>query len=153
MVSEDEKKIVYQWFPKLRKRRHEFTSVRTVSYNCIAWAASEQHRVWWPSIMPGAYWPRAAPRVETIEAFVAAFATIGYQSCEGDSLEQGFEKVAIFAKDGKPTHAARQLSDGIWTSKLGKSVDVSHALGGLKGDKYGEPVHFLKRPILRQTNQ
>jgi hypothetical protein len=40
----------------------------------------------------------------------------------------------------------RQLPSGEWTSKLGRDVDITHTLAGLKGDSYGKPVVFLGRP-------
>jgi hypothetical protein len=59
---------------------------------------------------------------------VAALATLGYQLCEGDALEPAFERIALFADaDGRPTHAARQLPSGLWTSKLGKAEDIATA--------------------------
>jgi hypothetical protein len=67
--------------------------------------------------------------------------------CTGDELEAGFEKIALFANDqGQPKHAARQLSDGHWTSKLGKSEDIEHALHDLTGVLYGSVVLIMKRP-------
>jgi hypothetical protein len=66
----------------------------------------------------GAYpWPEGVPRAVTVEAFLAAFATLNYQACETADPETGVEKLAIYCLAGKPTHAARQLPDGRWTSK------------------------------------
>ena len=49
-------------FPKLAPpARFEITSPRTVAYNCIAWAAGETQRKWWPDKMGVAYWPRGVP--------------------------------------------------------------------------------------------
>jgi hypothetical protein len=61
-------------------------------------------------------------------------------------LEQGQEKIAIYARDGEPTHAARQLEDGSWTSKLGPSVDISHAAtSAVEGSLYGAVVRYMRR--------
>jgi hypothetical protein len=44
------------------------------------------------------------------------------------------------------THAARQLPDGQWTSKLGKYVDIEHsAPEDVAGGVYGEVMQFMKR--------
>ena len=61
---------------------------------------------------------------------------VRHENCESGDLEVGFEKVAIYAQaDGAPTHAARQLPDGTWTSKLGQEVDIGHTdLQGVSGD-------------------
>jgi len=79
---------------------------------------------WWPA--PGRYWPAAAPREETLAAFLAAFATLGYAPCASADPEPGVVKIALYAVAGTPTHAARQLPDGRWTSKLGPSIDITH---------------------------
>ena len=55
--------------------------------------------------------------------------------------------MAIYALQGKPTHAARQLGDGRWTSKLGKEVDITHTLVGLEGPVYGQVAAYLRRPL------
>jgi hypothetical protein len=61
-------------------------------------------------------------------------------------LEPGLEKIAIFAKGGRPTHAARQLGSGRWTSKLGRAEDIEHDLRALEGEAYGAVAFFLQRP-------
>ena len=44
----------------------------------------------------------------TLDAFIQAFQSIGYEVCASDNLESGFQKIAIYADStGKPTHAAR----------------------------------------------
>ncbi len=48
---------------------------------------------------------------------------------------------------GLPTHAARQLASGRWTSKLGKAEDIEHDLHDLEGDLYGIVVLLMKRPL------
>src|SRR5438132_1638094 len=121
-----EKRELLAAFPGLTSpQRFELTSPRSRDYNCIAWAAGETHRRWWPDRMLVDYWPKTIPRVPTLPAFMAAFSSLGYEACENPSLEPGFEKVAFFAKPpGTPTHAARQLSHGTWTSKLGDEQDI-----------------------------
>lgn len=92
------------------------------------------------------FWPLAAPREETIKAFVAAFATRGFTRCENGEVEAGYHKIAIYAKNSRPTHAARQLPDGRWTSKLGSSEDIEHhTLGAVEGDVYGSVAVFVRR--------
>ena len=71
--------------------------------------------------------------------------TVGFLPAEDAHLEPKFEKLAIYARDGKPTHAARQQPDGTWTSKLGKHIDINHTLRGLEGPVYGQVVAFMKR--------
>jgi hypothetical protein len=137
-------------FPELISSKFEVTSPKTAEYNCIAWAAGEDDRWWWPDRMGQKYWPKGVRRVVTMEAFVAAYETLGFRKCDDQSLEAGYEKLAIFLSDaGHPTHAARQLPSGLWTSKMGRSFDISHELHGLGGGAYGEPVLVMKRSITR----
>jgi hypothetical protein len=134
-------------FPHLIEEGYRETSPATSRYNCIAWAVGATDAWWWPSPFAVHYWPEGVPREETLEAFVQAAATRGFVPAEDALLEPGFEKLAFYARDGKPTHAARQLSDGSWTSKLGKHVDISHTLRGVEGPVYGQVVGFMKRSL------
>ena len=85
-------------------------------------------------------------RERTRDAFVAMFASLGYAVCEGEDPEEGYERIALFADgDGRPTHAARQLSNGRWSSKLGKAEDIEHGLHDLEGMLYGSVVLLMKR--------
>jgi hypothetical protein len=61
-------------------------------------------------------------------------------------LELGYEKVALYADgNGEWTHAARQLADGWWTSKLGPDEDILYQTPqALVGDLYGQ-VHAIMR--------
>lgn len=139
-------------FPNLSQDNCLVTSPLSNLYNCIAWAAGDNTRWWWPAPLRGiSYWPRGVPRVANLDAFVLAFGTLGYAVCEDGSLEEGREKIAIFAtRTGSslaPTHAALQLESGNWTSKLGPLEDVTHeTLEALSGPAYGEPAIFMGRP-------
>jgi hypothetical protein len=139
-------------FPKLNRRDYMVTSPPTGAYNCIAHAAQDETRWWWPG-GPGTYWP-ISERAETVDCFIAAYASIGYEICptQTRSPEAQFERVAIYVDaTGKPTHAARQLPDGTWTSKLGPSQDIRHnALEHVedsdgKGLGYGTVAVILRR--------
>lgn len=137
-------------FPGLRVSAYRVTSPVSRQYNCIAWAAGDPKRWWWPDRDPDndtVFWPSGVPMNETVEAFVAAFATLGYRVCANEGLEPGIEKVALFAVGVVATHASRQLSNGRWTSKLGLSEDIEHDLHAIAGDVYGAVVRILARPM------
>ena len=56
----------------------------------------------------------------------------------------GFEKVAIYGFGFFYTHAARQLPNGKWSSKLGKAEDIEHdSPDDVAGGVYGEVVLFM----------
>ena len=119
------KKKLKRCFPRLKSTRCHITSPRTTQYNCIAWAAGKTDR-WW---QPGYYWP-IADQSETIESLVKVFEALGFVQCayEDRNVEQGCDKVALYEDKCGYSHAAKLLDNGLWSSKLGKSYDISHAL-------------------------
>lgn len=138
--------IIKNSFPQIDLGDFKITSPQTPIYNCIAWAAGVNNRWWWPN--KDYYWPKGLPLDESVSNFVDAFATIGYRPCNDGTLEDGVEKVVIYAKDGLAKHMARQLPNGTWTSKLGMEHDVSHGKDWhVSGTGYGECVQYLSRPI------
>jgi hypothetical protein len=143
-MSEDE---IGASFPRLFDGSYRITSPESVLYNCIAWATGAADRWWWPDPMFVGYWPEAVPRATTLSAFMTAFRSFGYEACDNGDLEEGFEKISIYVNHaGTPTHAARQLPYGWWTSKLGGLEDIEHeSLEGLAGNGYGSVGAFMKR--------
>jgi hypothetical protein len=130
--------------PRLTPENYWATSPADWGYNCIAWAAGIVDAWWWPA--PGRYWPPSVPRVESVEAFIAAFATLGYVPGSTADLEADVEKVALYALLDTPTHAARQLASGMWTSKLGPAIDIDHTVpDAVAGEADGEVVAILAR--------
>jgi len=125
-------------------------SPATIDYNCIAWAAEDTTRGWWPT---GGYWPPGVERRRTVQRFVAAFGTLGYEPCDSPELECNYDKVAIYVDLlNRPTHMARQLPSGWWTSKLGLLEDIIHRTlseiegTGIPDDRdYGRVAAILKR--------
>lgn len=134
-------------FPRLVSDNYSETSPPDLLYNCVGWTAGDVSRWWWPD--DASFWPEVSRREWSLDGFVEAFATLGYEPCESDELEAGFEKVAIYLReDGRPTHMARQLPSGRWTSKLGESEDIEHAsVRGLEGEIYGRCERILRRPV------
>ncbi len=131
-------------FPGLRGSGYLVTSPEDIDDNCVAWAAEDEEHWWWPD--EDSYWPEGVVREETIAALVAVFETLGFLPCNGPLLEEAFVKVAIYAAlDGIPTHVARQLPSGLWTSKLGQLQDIEHRLEDLGGSLYGHCTYYLKR--------
>lgn len=138
-----EKKI-RQGFERLQPGDLTVTSDTTEKYNCIAWAVGDHTNWWWPS--HGYYWPEGVERSITIEAFTAAFSTVGFKPCADGKHADGVEKLALFTKNGKPTHASFSLPNGKWASKLGRDHDIEHlSVEGIGGAEYGDPTHFFCR--------
>lgn len=137
--------------PNLRDENCTITSAASRRYNCLAWAAGEDFRVWWPDPLGVGYWPPDVARLVTTPAFMAAYGTLGFTLCFDGTLEPGIEKVALYGKGPRgaetPTHAALQLASGEWTSKLGSFEDVRHiTTSAVEGPVYGVVICYLGRP-------
>lgn len=135
-------------FPGLVLDSFTIESPKTITYNCIAWAASASTKWWWPDDY--SYWPINLPLNDDIETFKQLFSQLGYSVCSNEDIEEGFEKVAIYAVGNNVKHAARQLTTGRWTSKLGRDHDIEHSPSGLEGKEYGKVVSIMRRPITTQ---
>ena len=135
-------------FPNLVQNEYRVTSDETPEYNCVVWAAEDSSRWWWPS--SDYYWPEHSPLEESLGSFRSVFEAMGYQECATDELESGFEKVAIFVNEESfPTHVARQVENGNWTSKLGRWQDIEHqSLQALAGTAsiYRQVALLMRRP-------
>jgi hypothetical protein len=133
-------------FPGLREAGWVKTSDADPSYNCIAWGLYDT-RQWWELMnlpIRGYYWPPGVDRDDTTESWIKVFEIHGYRLCDSDEAEEGFEK--IYTRDNDPTHVARQLASGEWTSKLGVDEDITHGtLRGLEGSNYGTVGRVLRR--------
>lgn len=134
-------------FPLLDRNNHRITSPQTPVYNCIGWAVDGDSKWWWPDPTDQYYWPEGVKREEDTDAFVHAFSIMGFEICEGGEMEEGFEKIVLYLKDNRPTHAAKQLNKQLWSSKLGNEYDIEHTIDALNGDAYGLPTIFFRRPI------
>jgi hypothetical protein len=136
MISSDD-------FPRLTEQNHRITSPATPDYNCIAWSAGDAEN-WW---QPGVCWPVVTADDDYgIGILEQAFVSLGFQDCNDGIFESGFEKVALYGSTLFYTHAARQLPDGKWTSKLGGLEDIEHDTpDDVAGGIYGEVVQFMKR--------
>ena len=130
-------------FPKLRESPYRIASPENFTNNCLAWAIGDPSR-WWEKYS-GSYWLDV--RVPDDDGWAALFEMSGYAKTDSKESEPGFEKVAIYTKRGEPTHAAKQLRSGVWSSKLGEGHDIEHeTLESLEGDAYGYVAQIMKRP-------
>ncbi|NAY91714.1 hypothetical protein GTQ34_07285 [Muricauda sp. JGD-17] len=141
-------RISFPNFPNSHRDPFLITSTFTTNYNCIAWAYGDDTKWYWPDPDYIFYWPPGIPREITIEAFIELFRSIGYDICPNGDKEENIEKIAIFTdNNGEPKHAARQLPEGIWTSKLGPNIDVSHSITSMEGGEYGNVRVYMFRNL------
>ena len=145
-ISSNDMRFLIHLLPNLATTRFFVRSPRTRDYNCIGWAATRSLDQWWEPVGEKYYWPAAAPKAYTIAAFTTAFATVGYSTQVDSTLQSGIEKIALYSLAGHPTHAARQLANGWWTSKIGQYWDIEHpSLQALEGEEFGAVACILAR--------
>ena len=115
-------------------------------YNCIGWACGSKSK-FWPNTY-GYTLPNGIPAKLHINSFVELFKSRGYEECDDGELEKGFLKIAIYVdSNDKPSHAARQLPSGVWTSKLGFAQDIEHSIHSMANGQYGDVKKYMKKPI------
>lgn len=131
-------------FPHLKANGYRVTSAPSDDQNCIGYAADKAGEWWDPA--EDQIWPDGVARDYTVESLVQVFIALGYTPCDSPDNEPGYEKVAIYSDDEEYTHAAKQLPDGTWSSKLGPDDDINHpGLESLADGMYGKVVRILKR--------
>ena len=126
----------------------KINSPKDVRYNCIAYASNKTDAFWWPEKKDGVDWPFGLPYDNSVENFIRLFEKQQYTVCIDDTFEDGFQKIAIYGKDDNTgTHAAKQLFDGRWASKMGLLEDIVHTSPtSIEGPSYGHVKVIMKRP-------
>lgn len=144
------------------------TSRKTPSYNCIAWAMGFDDR--WVDCYPDfdkarkKWWPDGVARDFRPETLVKAFEKVGFEVCEDDVPEEGYDKMALYKvsplvdpmtgtviADEGWTHAAKVLDRNVYHSKIGGSFDIKHSGGEVfAGSTYGTIYQFMRR---KQTDR
>lgn len=153
--TEEIKRILLHAFPKLiHDKAFKVTSKATPVYNCIAWAYNIDNRWMWPNtgesnFLDGVhFWPSAEIIDCNVNNFINAFKLKGYECCDKCQFEPGFRKIALYVKPGSTdcTHAARETSNGYWTSKLGQLNDIQHGTAeAIENDVYGKVYCYMKK--------
>jgi hypothetical protein len=110
------------------------TSEETEDYNCASHAMNVTKCALWPGYPEFYKWPVEGAS-DTVESFRELFRLLGFEDCGNDSSpESGWQKIALYSRQGLPTHLARQLANGRWSSKLGDYEDIDHiTLEALRG--------------------
>lgn len=156
MGKEAELSQVIKDFPGLASDNDfDVTSPKTPDYNCIAWASNYNDR-WMqppngvPYLDGVTYWPDGATSGLDFNCLIEAFSVIGYEICSSWEHEEGYQKVALYEKNGKWSHASRELMMkpyvGKWTSKLGRSYDIRHGTPfTIEGQTYGRVYCIMRR--------
>lgn len=163
-----DEQMIFRVFPKLQiDSLFRISSPNNINYNCIAWAGLHSDEFWWPEVFPynrldgvKYNWPFKLPNDDKLKYFVELFSNLGYieESDNIDNEHPEFRKIALFITansnisdrfNSECTHAARQLKNGLWASKLGRNHDIEHANPyDLEGQAYGQIAIILKKYVL-----
>ena len=140
-------------FPNLTNEYFDIIDPGPDVYNCIAYAAGDPSQPW--SDAPEDYWPPQVPRTPTIRGLENLFKWLGFKKCHNLRLEPGHQKVALYASKNLWTHAALQMQNGCWRSKLGKKGPLiehqtPHGVAGptaldRSSDRWGPGVSGVNR--------
>ena len=83
-----------------------------------------------------------------MESLVEVFGGLDYEPCDNSGLESGFEKVALYEREGRFEHAALQTPTGRWRSKMGQGPLIEHRRPeSLGGGMYGNPTIHMRRQV------
>src|SRR5262249_40151901 len=124
-------------FPRLREE-FEVLAAASPSYNCIGWSLGFNNS--W-------VWPVEAGQTVSLYHFDALYRYYGFTRVNKLAYRRqpDHDKVVLYAArraNGHitPTHAARQMPDGSWTSKLGSLPLIRHLHPhDVAGPSYGSP--------------
>lgn len=122
-----------------------FTSKQTWDYNCVMWSLHRDD--YWKDFF---YTEDGYISIDqSIKPYVEFFKENGFSICETNVVEEGFEKICIYSKNGIFSHVSRQLKDGRWASKMGNYEDIEHlSVFDVNGEGYGAPEVYMKKEIV-----
>jgi len=133
-------------FPYLRNEGFTVVDSPSDTYNCISYAAGDTSQ-WWAHV-PGRYWLPSATRSDRIASLREVFTGLGYEQCDDSHIEDDYQKVALYEIQGVWTHAAVQMPNGAWRSKMGEGPVIEHqSPESLAGGMYGNVHCFMRRPV------
>lgn len=83
-----------------------------------------------------------------MESLTDVFAGLGYELCDDGIAEVGYQKVALYEDECIAQHAALQMPNGRWRSKMGQGPLIEHhSPDSLSGELYGTPTIFMKKAV------
>ena len=126
-----------------------YPNTESEKYNCISYSLGLWYKWSWPTGNEYRYWP-IPNKTETKKAFDEFYLHHGYSLIDINNIgyESGYTKVALFVKDNIPKHAAIQLDNTHWESKMGFYEIIKHKLNELEGGIYGNIIQLYSKKIL-----
>ena len=111
---------IESWFPNIVGK--DFKIFKTNGdFNCVAFSLDFYDKWIWTNTE---FWPYdKIPRNSGLNGFKKLYEINGYEECDDDSLETGYEKIAFYSNGRYPMHACKQFGN-MWRSKLGPSPSI-----------------------------
>ena len=133
-------------FPNQTAANFNPLSPSTEEYSCFSWALQVTNQVIWPDDDDDHAWAVDMPRDETVGSFQAFSERAGFEQCQTDAAEAGYEKIAFYTQNGLVKHVARLQPNGRWTSKMGEGADGEHpTLAVFEGPGFGYVTLIMRR--------
>ena len=123
----------------------KLSSPFSFQYNCIAFAMGMTDRWVDHGDIPWHWWP-PVERGSSVEHLKNAFRYFGFEECGmDDTIDDQYDKVALYQLADCWTHAARIVASGIFHSKFGESYDGYHSSGDVLQAQYGNVCLIMRR--------
>lgn len=122
----------------------------SMEYNCISHTLNINNDISWP-FDNNNYWP--VSRNLTKESFDKFYEFHGFEKMNllDFSYDSKYIKVALYTNKGIPTHAAIQVDEFFWESKIGELGIIKHDLFEIEDNVYGEVAQIYRK--LKTTNE
>ena len=126
-----------------------YDNSETYFYNCISYSIGRKDVFTWPGRSVNddviSYW--VGNDVVTFESFDYFYNQHGYELCGNIDIryDPNYTKVALFIKNGIPTHASIQIDENWWESKIGVLGIIKHDLFEIEGGNYGQVEYIYKK--------
>lgn len=122
-----------------------FKSEITYQYNRIAYAMGMQDR-WVDNTDLPWHWCSSVDKGSKESDLVKAFQYFGFEECGmDDSIDERYDKVALYHNADGWTHAAHVVGDWFYHSKFGASYNGTYSQGDVLQVQYGIPLVIIRR--------
>ena len=89
-----------------------------------------------------------------MDSLKEACAGLGYRQGHKSHVEYGYQRVALYEVEDKCQHAAVQMPNGLWHSKMGHGPVIEHrSPESLSGGMYGDATVYMRMTCMRQANR
>jgi hypothetical protein len=138
------KSKIESWFPNIIGQTFKI-SQSVGDFNCVSFTLDIFDGWMWTNTE---LWPyQQISRNSGLSGFKKLYTLYGYKECNNSIFEDGYVKIAFYAKQNIPMHACKQFGK-IWKSKIGENTIIDHELEWLCGnteDAYGDIAFIMKK--------